>query len=411
MTTPRIPSGFQDGETIVFHGDSLTHAGLYFYHLEAILRCRHPEWDFAFVNAGVSGGSAEGGLRRLDWDVLPHRPSRVFVMFGMNDINRGLYAADKTDSASLAERQVRLDAFREALGETCDRLAAAGAKVFVLSPSAYDQYSELAEPKLATCNDGLAQAAKVSQALAAERRLSSFDLHSPLTEIIRNNPELKMAQDRVHMAPVGHLCLAYFLARRLGVEGPLERLRRDVQDGLRWRCQPAALPLPRFPETAQADTLVPLTQELNQWPLAVSGLAAGTYALAIDGDEVGRFGHAVLAEGINLATLDTPWLAQAERIWADILEKRAIELKLRDMIFVERCARGAKIDLTDRAALDKYLDNGIATFGPYYAQTFGDYKRYRDLRPAMRAEADSLRQAMRKTQPPAARELSLIRVG
>ena len=77
---------------VVALGDSLT-AGLgvapeeaYPALLEA--RLRREGFDYRVVNAGVSGDTSAGGLRRIDW-VLKLRPDVVIVALGANDGLRG----------------------------------------------------------------------------------------------------------------------------------------------------------------------------------------------------------------------------------------------------------------------------------------------------------------------------------
>jgi acyl-CoA thioesterase-1 len=80
------------GRVIAVLGDSLT-AGLgvapdetYPARLEAKLK--REGYDYRVVNAGVSGDTSSGGLRRVDW-VLRLRPDVVIVALGANDGLRG----------------------------------------------------------------------------------------------------------------------------------------------------------------------------------------------------------------------------------------------------------------------------------------------------------------------------------
>jgi len=81
------------GKAIIFFGDSLT-AG---YGLDpaqafpAVIQEKITErgWNFHIVNAGVSGETTAGGLRRIEW--VLQRPIDVFVLeLGANDGLRGL---------------------------------------------------------------------------------------------------------------------------------------------------------------------------------------------------------------------------------------------------------------------------------------------------------------------------------
>ena len=77
---------------IVAFGDSLT-AGLgvtpedsYPARLQARLRAEG--YDYRVVNAGASGDTTAGGLRRVDW-ALKNKPEIVIVALGANDALRG----------------------------------------------------------------------------------------------------------------------------------------------------------------------------------------------------------------------------------------------------------------------------------------------------------------------------------
>jgi acyl-CoA thioesterase-1 len=107
-----------DERVIVALGDSLT-AGFgvaaeeaWPARLEA--RLRREGYPYRVVNAGVSGDTTAGGLRRVDW-VLRNRPEVVVVALGGNDGLRGLGT----------------DAMRANLLAIVERLRAAGARVLV----------------------------------------------------------------------------------------------------------------------------------------------------------------------------------------------------------------------------------------------------------------------------------------
>ncbi|MFN0008635.1 MAG: arylesterase [Planctomycetota bacterium] len=138
--SPAVPA---DAPRVVFLGDSIS-AGL---HLEpgqafpALLQRTlaaegHP---FQLVNAGVSGDTSAGGLRRLDW-LLEQEPEVLVVELGGNDGLRG---------QPLGEIEARLR-------EIVQRAQAAGARVLLLGvrvpPSLGAEYAggfEAIYPRLA----------------------------------------------------------------------------------------------------------------------------------------------------------------------------------------------------------------------------------------------------------------------
>jgi acyl-CoA thioesterase-1 len=79
--------------TVLFFGDSLT-AGYGLSREEAFPArigelAAHEDFPIEVINAGASGDTTAGGLRRLDW-VLKERPDVVVLALGANDGLRGL---------------------------------------------------------------------------------------------------------------------------------------------------------------------------------------------------------------------------------------------------------------------------------------------------------------------------------
>src|SRR6186713_1272619 len=75
----------RDGDTVVFLGDSITAARTYGKLIENYTLLRFPDRKVRFVNAGVGGDTAAGGLKRLDRDVFAHKPTVLVVAYGVND--------------------------------------------------------------------------------------------------------------------------------------------------------------------------------------------------------------------------------------------------------------------------------------------------------------------------------------
>jgi len=97
-------------KTVLFFGDSLT-AG---YGLDpsqafpALIQKKIDKqgWNFRAVNAGLSGETTAGGLRRIDW--VLRRPIDVFVLeLGANDGLRGLPVDEAKENLSAIMERVR----------------------------------------------------------------------------------------------------------------------------------------------------------------------------------------------------------------------------------------------------------------------------------------------------------------
>jgi len=153
---------------IVALGDSLT-AGLgvaadeaYPARLEA--RLGREGYAYRVVNAGVSGDTTAGGLRRVDW-VLRAKPEIVIVALGAND---GLRAQSP-------------QAMRDNLAAIVKRLQAAGARVLLagmrLPPNygaAYTRQFEAVFPDVAR-STGVALMPFLLDGVAADPRLNQPD--------------------------------------------------------------------------------------------------------------------------------------------------------------------------------------------------------------------------------------------
>jgi acyl-CoA thioesterase I len=91
--SPRESAPGLEARTVVFLGDSLA-AGYGVEPEEAFPalvgeRIRERGWPFRVVNAGVSGDTTAGGLRRIDW-LLRQRIDVLVLELGANDALRGL---------------------------------------------------------------------------------------------------------------------------------------------------------------------------------------------------------------------------------------------------------------------------------------------------------------------------------
>lgn len=104
MTKPvKTISRLKSGEPlrIVALGDSLTQGWMvrrgYVDFLNDMIKQKFPSSSFVLVNRGIPGDTAEGGLYRLEYDVLGEKPDCVFIQFGLNDAFSG-YSPDEYES-------------------------------------------------------------------------------------------------------------------------------------------------------------------------------------------------------------------------------------------------------------------------------------------------------------------------
>ena len=74
---------------------------------------RHPSIEISFHNCGISGDSTEGMINRLEEDVLSHNPTHIFLLTGMNDVNRTLYSFEIPSQKTLDRRKKAINLFKK----------------------------------------------------------------------------------------------------------------------------------------------------------------------------------------------------------------------------------------------------------------------------------------------------------
>lgn len=325
----------KDGDRVVFYGDSITDQRLYTTFTETYVVTRFPKLDVSFVHSGWGGDRVTGGGGgpidlRLKRDVFAYKPNVMTIMLGMND---GSYRAfeDKIFEVYTNGYQHIIDSVRETLP---------GIRITVIEPSPFDDVTR--PPRFeGGYNAVMVRYSQYVKELAEREKLGLADLNSPVVAMLEKaktaDAELasRIIPDRVHPGPGGHLVMAEALLKSwnapalvsaveidAGAKRVVDANGADVSDlkfgdDISWTQLDESLPMPvdlGDPVVALAVNSSDFIEALDQETLKVTGLKAASYALRIDGDDVGTFSREQLAEGINLATLSTPMAKQAAEV-------------------------------------------------------------------------------------------------
>lgn len=301
----------QDGDRVVFLGDSITVLHTWTRLVELAVRLRHPEWKLTFVNAGVGGNTVVDALERLEVDVLSHEPTVVFVNFGMND-------------ASFPEGSPDW-AFEKNMVALLDRLAAAKVRRVVwLDPTPYDTSVGAGNAFNRRRVARLAELVEFTKKTAEERKLVRVPVNDAVTRAItawKNAKRLEnLIPDRIHPGVTLHgVMAAEVLAAMNFPVGPAS-VQAKWSDGavtLPGREAPVSwdgeatltldlaglvTPLPFVLPLGDARLLdsKPLVS-LGSFTFALKGLAPKRKYLVKAGTlEVGRFSGAQLANGVEV---------------------------------------------------------------------------------------------------------------
>jgi lysophospholipase L1-like esterase len=328
------------GDKVVFYGDSITDQRLYTMVTELFVVTRYPKLDVRFIHSGWGGdrvGGGGGGLIdvRLQRDVLAYHPTVMTIMLGMND---GHYT-----SHTVADDETYYAGYRHLVEVV--RQAVPSLRITAIEPSPFDDVTRPFTLQPAGYNAVLQSYSAWIEHYAGEAHLDVADLNAPVVAMLRkaNSDDaataLKILPDRVHPALAGHMVMAEQLLKAWHARPLVSSVTLDAAAGkvtntkfasvsdfkmapLSWTESDEALPLPfaawladdRDHSIALAIKSSDITEALNQEPLRVTGLAEGRYKLTIDGVVVGTWGRKDLADGVNLAVLDTPMARQSVEV-------------------------------------------------------------------------------------------------
>lgn len=337
MSVPRIQGqeiALHEGDRVVFYGDSITAQRLYTRFIEDFALTRYPQMHVTFWNAGIPGDTVYGGYTgdmpaRLKRDVLPHQPTVITIMLGMND---GYY---------MAFNQKYLDVYKEGYRKLLDALQSGvpTARVTLISPTPYDEVTHGTE--FAGYNEVISRHSAFVKELAATVHLGFSDFNMVETDLLNGGKQKDsslaalLIPDRIHPAEASHWVMAAALAHSWGLSPIVSSVQLDaslkqadaaentqvsdltVEDGtLHWTQTDNALPLPLQLDDGMIQFVLSISslEAMDQQLLRVNGLPAARYTLEIDGKKIASFAREQLAAGVNLALYATPMENQAKGV-------------------------------------------------------------------------------------------------
>jgi lysophospholipase L1-like esterase len=323
-----------DGDCLVFLGDSITGQCLYTQYVENYFYTRYPSTRLKLHNAGVSGDTVSDALNRFDRDVAHYRPKYVLVLLGMND------GASKVFDTKL------FDAYRNDMRQLIEKIQAIKATPILMTPTMYDLRAAKANPKPDSRGRGgyyngvLALYGSWLRDLAFDEGTGFVDLYAPLNQFTlqgrKNEPKFTLIPDGIHPDPNGHILMAYALLSDLGLSKRVSTIDiarasdgeaitkvsggkisdvRYVDNGITFAFLPNSLPL-AVPEAAKAGAaMIPLGHRLSLEALYIHDLAPGNYQLSINDAPIGEYSANVLESKLEIQNIEkTPQYQQALRV-------------------------------------------------------------------------------------------------
>lgn len=335
---------FKDGDVVVMIGDSITEQHLYSNYVEMWTVTRFPNWKLTFRNVGIGGDRSPGGNGRFARDVLLHKPTAMTVDFGMND---GSYRAFEEGT---------FKPYMDGLQGMADKAKAANIRVAWCTPQPLDN-ADQGPTALTGYNQTLEKFSDGVKVIAEKNGGLFVDQFHPYLAALdgarSKGPKYDRitAGDAVHPGPPGQALMAASILKGLSFPSLVSSAEIDAaggkvvaaknctvenvakkEGGVSFSRLDGALPF--FPgEALSILPHAPILEELNDYRLKVTGLAAGKYEVRVGGKKIAELTAEQLAAGANLAAgalTDGPIAEQAKAV------KAAVEAKNRfhhDMIF------------------------------------------------------------------------------
>ena len=327
---------FKDGDVVVMIGDSITEQHLYSNYVEMWTVTRFPNWKLTFRNVGIGGDRSTGGNSRFARDVLSYKPTAMTADFGMND---GGYRAFEEGT---------FKPYMDGLQGMADQAKAANIRVAWVTPQPRDNSDQGPTARSDFYTDTLEKFSDGVKVIADKNEGLFVDQFHPYLAVLdaarAKGPKYDRITggDAVHPGPPGQALMAASILKGLSFPTLVSSVEIDAaggkvtsatnckvdgvtakDGGLSFSRLDGALPF--FP--ADASSILPhapILEELNDYRLKVTGLAAGKYEVRIGGKKVAELTSEQLATGANIAAgalAEGPIAEQAKAVKAAVENK------------------------------------------------------------------------------------------
>jgi lysophospholipase L1-like esterase len=385
---------FKDGDVICFLGDSITHGGQYHQFLQLFYATRYPAIKLSFHNCGISGDNTLGMIERFEKDVLKHNPTHVFLMTGMNDVIRTLYFEGKASQKILKQREDALATYKQNTALLAEKIITNGVIPIFLTPSIYDQYSQIEKENNLGCNDALIECAKHIKDLAKKYNSTVVDLNNSMKDIMMSGLKKDslftiIGNDRVHPGTTGHFIIFNEIISKLEKPSLISKISIDIsqndpihslkncnieefkisENTISFKVSEKSLPFPTNKQLTKALSLISFKHNFNRQMLFVKGLEKNDYKLFIGEDYINTFKSTELKEGVNLSNYpNTSQNKKAKELQLLSEEYRKVGFELRIIPFINYKYLRDYIGTDNLADKRIYLDAQLMKIKqkPYY---------------------------------------------
>lgn len=212
---------FENGDTILFTGDSTTDSGRgrpvgeglwdgvgngYVRAVDTLLSVCYPERIFHVINTGCGGNTSRDLVNRWQSDVLDLSPDYVVCMIGINDVWR------QFDSPGCVGQQVDLPEYRQNLQSMIERTKPKVKEMILMTPFFMETNEKDA---MRARTDQYIQAMKE---IAADYGVRCIDLQKVFCDYLAYRHPSAISWDRVHPGWIGSMLIAKTFLKEMGFD-------------------------------------------------------------------------------------------------------------------------------------------------------------------------------------------------
>ncbi len=317
------PFSLENGDRVLFVGNSLIENDVQFGYLELALTTRWPNRNLTFRNIGWSGDNVFGDARSyvttpptsyelLMQQITEAKPTVVFVAYG------GIEAQEGEEG---------LPRFKQGLNQLIDKIEKLGAKTILVSPiPLFLPTSESVSQK----NTAIETYSSVIEQIAKTRNKRFINVFKPIWEVSK---QFVITENGVHLNAMGYYYLATILEKGLGYSDRNEGVMLDVSKNT----VETSVPTQLLSSTKEAISFVvnepylplPAPQEDgrtimvdNGRKMSIKGLKKGFYTLTSEKQVIAVASAKQWEEGVVIRQGTS--FAQAEELRKNIVKKEEL---------------------------------------------------------------------------------------
>ena len=210
---------FENGDRVVFAGDSVTDSGRkrpygeglwegvgngYVRNVDSMLSVLYPEKLIHITNVGCSGATSADMLRDWATNVEACKPDYVFFMIGVNDVWRHF------DEPAFDHSERSIEAYRANIEAVCERTLGKVKGLFIISPFYMEANNDDPMKKMTV------EYAKICADVAKKYGATYIDVQEDFDKHLEHRYPAYISWDRVHPNWVGSMIIASKIMKAIG---------------------------------------------------------------------------------------------------------------------------------------------------------------------------------------------------